>query len=320
MIYTLTLNPTIDHTLTIGGLYVGGTFKAAHSTRHPAGKGINVAHVAATLGEPVSALGLVGELDALAFAASLADDGIENRLVSVPGGTRISVTILDPEGQTETHVREPGAVPPAEGSAKVRAQLAGLSASDWVVMAGSLPPGMPVGTYRDLIRVCSRAGVRTCLDANGAPLLAGVEGPPTVLKVNLFELCQVDRQEAGGLAERSLDVSSAETVAIARRVQARGVEKVVVTLGERGAVGVGSSGEAWHARARLDRQVVSAVGSGDAASAGLVAALARRASLDGALRLAVACGAANTLVAGAGRCRLEDIERLAKRAVVRRLS
>ena len=61
MIYTLTLNPTIDHTLTIEAFRVGGTFKAAHAARQPAGKGINVARVAATLGEPVVALGLVGE-------------------------------------------------------------------------------------------------------------------------------------------------------------------------------------------------------------------------------------------------------------------
>ena len=156
MIYTLTLNPTIDHTLTIGGFRVGGTFKAAQSARQPAGKGINVAHVVATLGEPVVALGLVGEEDAPAFSASLAEAGIENRLVPVPGGTRISVTILDPEGQTETHVREPGVRRLPEGLAQVQAQLARLSPADWVVMAGSLPPGMAVEVYRDLIRVCTR--------------------------------------------------------------------------------------------------------------------------------------------------------------------
>jgi len=316
MIYTLTLNPTIDHTLTIDGFAVGGTFKAAQSTRQPAGKGINVAHVVATLGEPVVALGLVGEEDAGAFAASLRKHGIEDRLVPVSGGTRISVTILDPEGRTETHLREPGAAPPPEKLAKVQARLARLSPTDWVVMAGSLPTGMAAETYRDLIRFCASTGARTCLDASGAPLLAGVDGPPTVLKVNLFELCQVDGQQPGGSAEREWNLSPDEIVAAARRAQLRGVETVVVTLGERGAIGVGPSGEAWHAQTRLERPVVNAVGSGDAMGAGLVVALARGQSLDRALRLGVACGAANTLVAGAGRCRREDIERLVGRAVV----
>ena len=317
MIYTLTLNPTIDHTLTIGGFAVGGTFKAAHSTRQPAGKGINVAHVVATLGEPVVALGLVGEDDAPAFATSLCAAGIENQLVPVPGGTRISVTILDPERETETHVREPGMAPPDAGLAEVRAQLAQLFPVDWAVMAGSLPPGMPAEAYRDLIRASASAGAKTCLDANGAPLLAGVDAPPTVLKVNLFELCQVDNLEGEGNRERDWNLPFSEIVAIARRIRERGIETVVVTLGARGAIGVGPLGEAWHAQTRLERPVVDAVGSGDAMGAGLVVALARGQSLDRALRLGVACGAANTLVAGAGRCHEEDIERLAQRAVVR---
>jgi 1-phosphofructokinase family hexose kinase len=320
MIYTLTLNPTIDHTLTINGFDIGGTFKAAQSTRLPAGKGINVAHVVATLGEPAVALGLVGQQETAAFAASLGDAGIENRLVPVPGGTRISVTLLDPQGGTETHVREPGAAPPPEGLARVEAQLARLSTIDWVVLAGSLPPGMAVEVYRDLIRVCAARGAKTCLDANGAPLLAGVDAPPALLKVNLFELWQVDRgAQPQGHTEQAWDVSMPEIVAAARRIQARGIDQVVVTLGERGAIGLGRSGKAWHARTALDRPVVDAVGSGDAMGAGLVVALERGWSLDRALRLGVACGAANALVAGAGRCRKEDIERLEERAVVQLL-
>jgi len=320
MIYTLTLNPTIDHTLTIEGFEAGGTFKASHATRHPAGKGINVAHVVATLGEPVAALGLVGSEDAAAFGASLLAAGIGNRLVPVPGGTRISVTILDPEGRTETHVREPGPTPPEGGLAQVEAQLARLSPADWVVMAGSLSPGMAVKVYRDLIRVCTARGAQTCLDANGAPLLAGADAPPSLLKVNLFELSQVDGLHAEQLTEQVHDLPLAETADIARRVQARGIASVVVTLGERGAIGVGPSGKAWHAQTELDRPVVDAVGSGDAFGAGLVVALERGAPLNQALRLGVACGAANALAAGAGRCRREDIKKLEERAVVRVLS
>jgi fructose-1-phosphate kinase PfkB-like protein len=183
-------------------------------------------------------------------------------------------------------------------------------------MAGSLPPGMAVEVYQDLIRVCSSTGARTCLDANGAPLLAGVDAPPAVLKVNLFELRQVDGQQAEGHAEQAWDVPMAEVVAAARRIRARGIGTVVVTLGERGAIGVGPSGKVWHARTQLDRPAVDAVGSGDAFSAGLVVALARGQPLDQALRLGVACGAANTLEAGAGRCHKKDVERLATRALV----
>lgn len=316
MIYTVTLNPSIDHTLTVEHFQVGRTFKATHSECLPAGKGINVARVAATLGDPVAALGLVGRDSMPAFAVALDEAGIENRLTPIPGAARISVTILDPLGRTETHLREPGPQPPIEALGRVQEVLDQVSDRDWVVFAGSLPPGLPVGTYRDLIRLCANRGAQTMLDANGPPLLAGVDAPPALLKVNLFELRQVDARQAVGTAEQEWEASLQDVLSAARRVRAQGVPMVVVSMGERGVTGLDLQGAAWSASTQLDRPVVDAVGSGDALGAGCVVALARGMSFAEALRLGVACGAANTLVAGAGRCRLCDIERLVARATL----
>jgi len=317
MIYAVTLNPTLDRTLRIEHFQVGGTFKAAHSELLPAGKGINVARVAATLGSPVGALGLVGENEAAMFGEALARAGIENRLSTVPGATRASVTVLDPALHTETHLREPGWALPPEAMAQIRSQLEQVREGDWVVFAGSLPPGLAEDTYQVLIRLCAVRGARTLLDANGPPLVYGAEAPPTVVKPNLFELWQIDRNMAHVSAERDLDdVSLAEIVSAARRVQRRGVATVVVSLGERGALGLGADERVWWAQVALDEPVVDAVGSGDALVGGFVAAMARGDLLPEALRLGVACGAANTLIAGAGRICIEDVERLAKRAHV----
>jgi tagatose 6-phosphate kinase len=328
MIHTVTLNPSIDHTLTVECFEVGGTFKAAQSERLPAGKGINVARVAATLGEPVAALGLVGQDSMPAFAAALASQGIEDRLVPIPGAARISVTILDPLGRTETHLREPGPRPPIEALERVQEILGRVSDRDWVVFAGSLPPGLPVDAYRALIRLCADRGAQTLLDASGLPLLSGVTAPPTLLKVNLFEVrmlypaWQAVGGQAEGTAERNRmfhpawDASPAEIVDAARDLQARGVSMVIVSMGERGVIGLDPQGRAWSASTQLDRPVIDAVGSGDALGAGCVVALSRGTSFAQALRLGVACGAANTLVVGAGRCRLGDIEQLAARTTV----
>jgi 1-phosphofructokinase family hexose kinase len=322
VIYTVTLNPSIDHTLTVEQFQIGGTFKAARSERLPAGKGINVARVAATLGEPVVALGLVGRDSMPAFAATLAESGIETRLTPVPGAARISVTILDPSAHTETHLREPGPPPPVEALDGVRDILRQVSDRDWAIFAGSLPPGLPVDTYRTLIRLCADRGARTLLDANGPPLLSSVKAPPALLKVNLFEARmlhpaqQVVGRQARGTAEHVRDASPAEVVSAARDLQAQGISMVVVSLGERGVVGLDPQGGAWFASTHLHRPVVDAVGSGDALGAGCVVAMSRGMSFADALRLGVACGAANTLVAGAGRCRLADIETLAARAHV----
>jgi 1-phosphofructokinase family hexose kinase len=317
MIYTVTLNPSIDRALTVERFQVGGTFKAARSDLLPAGKGINVARVIATLGEPVAALGLVGENDLPAFATALAEAHIENRLVSVAGSTRASVTILDPIEGTQTHVREPGNEPPESAVQRIETDLAGTTAEDWVVFAGSLPSGLATDTYYRFLQLCAGRGARTLLDASGPPLPAGVRALPAAVRLNLYELWQVDGRSTAEQVEQELDgIPLSQVLSAARRVQGRGVSMVVVSMGERGVLGLDPGGGAWHAQTTLDRPVVDAVGSGDALGGGWVVGMVRGASFPEALRLGVACGAANTLVVGAGCCRKSDIERLAARARV----
>jgi tagatose 6-phosphate kinase len=317
MIYTLTLNPTVDRTLTVEHFRVGGTFKATRGLLLPAGKGINAARLVATLGEPVAAVGLVGADDAASFAAALARSGIVNRLVTVPGPTRNSVTILDPAGGSETHLREPGHTPPQEALRKVEQVLSTVSPGDWVLLAGSLPPGLAEDTYLRLCRLVAACGAHTLLDTNGPGLLAGAEAPPTLLKPNLFELCQLDRGPRDVRQEMGLgDLALSDLLAAAHRVQQRGIEMVVVSRGERGVIALDRQGRAWQAAVDLDRAAVDAVGSGDALAGGLLVGLVRGMPFAEMLRLGVACGAANTLLAGAGRCRREDIDRLSHRAQV----
>jgi 1-phosphofructokinase family hexose kinase len=317
MIYTLTLNPTIDRTLAVEHFRVGGTFKAAHSVLLPAGKGINAGRVVATLGEPVAALGLVGADDMASFAAALAQAGIENRLLTVPGATRNSVTILDSVEGSETHLREPGHAPPPEALREIEQALSILSPGDWVLLAGSLPPGLAEDTYLTLCRHCAAYGAHTLLDANGPALLAGAGAPPTLLKPNLFELWQLDRGRPDVRLEVDLrGVPLSDVLAAAHRVRQRGMQMVVVSRGEQGVVALDRDGGAWQAAVDLDRAVVDAVGSGDALAGGLLVGLVRGMPFAEALRLGVACGAANTLLAGAGCCRREDIDRLVRRAQV----
>jgi 1-phosphofructokinase family hexose kinase len=317
MIYTLTLNPTIDRTLTVERFRVGGTFKASRSVVLPAGKGINASRVIAALGEPVTALGLVGASDMASFLASLAQQGIANRLLAVPGTTRNSVTILDPADDSETHLREPGCVLPSEAMREIESALDALLPGDWILLAGSLPPGMPEDTYRTLSRRCAARGAYTLLDTNGSALLAGADAPPTLLKPNLFELWQLDQGHPDIQTEADLDdVPVKEVLAAAHRVRQRGIQMVVVSRGKQGVVALDSDGRAWQAAVDLDRAVVDAVGSGDALAGGLLVGLVRGEPLAEALRLGVACGAANTLSTGAGRCRREDIDRLFRQARV----
>lgn len=317
MIYTLTLNLTVDRMLTVERFRVGSTLKAVRSALLPAGKGINAARVIATLGEPVVALGLVGADDALRFSAALDQAGIENRLSTVPGATRNSVTILDPIEGSETHLREPGCAPPEAALRDIEQRLQAVSPGDWVLLAGSLPPGVGEDAYLELCKFASARGARTMLDTNGSALLSGAEAPPTLLKPNLFELRQLDRGCADVVPEPDpREQTTGTLLAAARRIRAQGVEMIVVSRGAQGVLALDRQGKAWRAMVDLDQPVVDAVGSGDALAGGLLVGLERDMPFADTLRLGVACGAANTLLAGAGRCHREDVDRLADRAQV----
>jgi fructose-1-phosphate kinase PfkB-like protein len=158
------------------------------------------------------------------------------------------------------------------------------------------------------------------LDTNGPALLAGAEAPPTLLKPNLLELWQLDHGRADVVAGSDLyGQPIGDLLTAARRVRQWGVEIVVVSRGEQGILALDPDGQAWSAMVDLDRPVVDAVGSGDALAAGLLVGLERDLSFVDTLRLGVACGAANTLLAGAGCCHRGDIDRLRDRARVSRV-
>ena len=155
------------------------------------------------------------------------------------------------------------------------------------------------------------------LDSSGAALLAAVDAGPTLLKPNLFELWQIDRGQADVSVEHAPEEWTVDEIsAAARRVLARGVRMVVVSLGARGVLGMENGGMSCRTAVTLDQPVMDTVGCGDALAAGLVVSLARRGGLCDALRMGVSCGAANALVRGAGRCERMDIERLLARVEI----
>ena len=59
MITSISLNPSIDRTVTVDGLHVGGLNRVLSQTDVAAGKGANVALAAAALGEESECIGLM---------------------------------------------------------------------------------------------------------------------------------------------------------------------------------------------------------------------------------------------------------------------
>lgn len=287
MIVTLTPSPSIDATLQLSDeLVPGAVHRATSVTRVAGGKGVNVTHAVHLAGEPTLALFPAHERDS--FLPLVRDAELPFSSIPMDAAVRTNTTITEPDGRT-TKANGPGPLLSDEVQSAVGAQLRKHAIdADWVVMAGSLPQGVPTDWYADLIRTIREANPQAhiAVDTSDKPMEALgarlADAAPDLIKPNGLELGQLigaDGLELERQAERG-DFSG--VVAAAREINARGIPEVLVTLGGAGAVLVTTTG-AW-AATPPPVEVKSTVGAGDSALAGYI--LARTAGKDYADSLA----------------------------------
>jgi 1-phosphofructokinase len=308
MIVTLTANPSLDRTATLDRPLTRGDVHRVNSvTIEPGGKGINVARVAHYAGHPVRAI-LPASSDDL-ILRGLDALRVPYRTVPVAASVRTNLTITEADGTT-TKINEPGPSLDADVVERL-AHLLVLESerADWVVLSGSLPPGVPAGWYADLVRALRPWGCRIAVDTSDAPLLALADAfpdaAPDLLKPNSEELAQLTGANAEDLEAATAAGDPGVCVDAARLLVERGVGAVMATLGGAGAVLVTADG-AWHA-GPPPITVRSTVGAGDSSVAGYVLAHTRELSAPDRLRLAVAYGSAAASLAGTALPRPEQL-------------
>lgn len=279
LITAVGLNLSIDRTIEVPRLIPYGTNRALSTRVDPGGKAVNVALMAARLGAKAAVTGFMRARDEAFFGDRLAEGGVEADFCLLPGAMRVNVKVLDQEAGAVTEFNEPGTfVSPEDLEAVLKRVRRRAASGGWLVLTGSLPPGCPKDFYLQLIR--SAPGCRVALDADGEALKKGIEGRPFLVKPNRRELESL----TGKVLETVDDVKRA-----ALELTEKGVEVVVVSLGEQGALAV-RKGECLFAPPPKV-EVKSTVGAGDAMVAGLAVSL-EAGSLEGALRTAVAAAGA----------------------------
>jgi 1-phosphofructokinase len=299
MIVTLTANPSIDRTVELAGPLVrGGVQRAASATAQAAGKGVNVARGLAAAGVHTVAI-LPGDATD-PVVQGLVEDALPHRALPIGQALRCNITLAEPDGTT-TKINEPG---PRLSAAHLRALadavVAEAANAAWVVLAGSLPPGVPDDFYATLTlqlrRELGAAAPLVAVDTSGDPLralfAAGEASAPGLVKPNAEELAEL----TGTGSEAEFESDPVRAADAARQLVGRGTGAVLATLGAKGAVLVTADG-AWHA---THPPVIarSTVGAGDSSLAGYLLAHSRGASAPDCLRQAVAHGSAAVSLPG----------------------
>jgi len=299
MIYTVTLNPSVDRTLHVDELAVGGLNRATSVTTYLAGKGVNVSVALQRLGVPSVLLGLAGGATGRQLAEGLAALGLSCAFCEVAGETRSNLTILEDGCGRTTKLNEPGPVVTDADLDRLLGMADGIGPGDLCVLSGSLPPGLPDRTYGQLVTRLRGQGAFVALDASGEPFRQAMVARPHLIKPNVAE--------AGELLGRSLEGKAAWTEALTA-LHAIGAERVLLSLGPQGAASY-EDGLAWWARPPGITEA-SAVGAGDALLAGWICAWLQDLPPPERLRWAVACGTAAATLDGSAmpsRSLVEDV-------------
>lgn len=299
MIVTVTPNPSLDRTVTLGSPLVRGAVQRVDAvTVEPGGKGINVARALTLAGVATQAVLPAGDGDPLVGALRALD--VPFTCVAITEPVRTNFAITESDGTT-TKLNERGAVVDGDAlEALTRCVLAKAQDASWVVLSGSLPPGLPVGWYAQVVSLLTPLDCRVAVDTSEAPLAALADAfevaAPDLIKPNAEELADLAGVSAVELESAASQGDPSPVVTAAGQLVGRGVGAVLATLGAAGAVLVEGTG-AWLA---TPPPIVprSTVGAGDASLAGYLRAAVTGADAPQRLQMAVAYGSAAAALPG----------------------
>ena len=286
MIYTVTLNPSIDYVVRLESLVTGITNRTTSEEYYFGGKGINVSCVLAELDLESTAFGFVAGFTGDAIEKGIRNDKIITDFIKLEKGiSRINIKIKAGE---ETEINCQG--PHIEENELLRLlnKVDRINDGDTIVIAGNVPNTMPDDVYERILERIKNKKVRIVVDATKKLLLNSLKYKPFLIKPNRQELSEIFETEVR---------TEADIEKYAKELQKLGAQNVLVSLGGDGAMLIDEFGEK-HKQGVLKEKVINTVGSGDSMVAGFIAGYEKEHSYPYALKLGSACGNATAFLSG----------------------
>lgn len=281
MIYTVTLNPSLDYIVSVEDFKLGRTNRTGSELMLPGGKGINVSTVLKNLGMENTALGFVAGFTGDEIVRRLEDMGVQTGFIRLSQGfSRINFKLKSVEG---TEINGQGPKIGGKDVGQLMEQLQGLQEGDTLFLAGSIPSSMSSDTYRSIMESLKDRKLRIVVDATGELLLRVLEYHPFLIKPNHHELGEI----FGVVLEPGEAV-----IPYGRRLQEMGAGNVLISMAGAGAVLIAEDGSVYRAAAPRG-ELKNGVGAGDSMVAGFMAGWMERQDYGYAFRMGVAAGSAS---------------------------
>ena len=281
MIYTVTLNPSLDYFVTVENFELGMTNRTSKEQVLPGGKGLNVSMVLSNLGVENTAFGFIAGFVGREISRRIEDMGIHAELIGLKeGNSRINIKIQNIEG---TEINGMGPDIPKQMLDQLMIMIMNLVDDDYLVLAGSIPNSVPNTIYRDIMKLTDGRHINVVVDATGELLRQVLVYRPFLVKPNNHEL--------GALFGAEIHTRK-EAIPYAKKLQQEGARNVLVSMAGQGAVLVAEDGSIFEMDAPKG-QFKNGVGAGDSMVAGFLTGWLETADYEKAFQMAVCTGSAS---------------------------
>lgn len=296
MIYTVTLNPSLDYIAECKDFTLGATNRTSSEIIYPGGKGINVSIVLSNLGDRTTALGFLAGFTGEHIDSLIKDMGISSRMIRLNEGmSRINLKLKSKE---ETELNGMGPNISIIDIARLYQKLESITEDDILVLAGSIPPSVSEGLYSDIMERLKEKKIKIVVDATKDLLMNVLDKKPFLIKPNIHEL--------GELFNVKLD-SADEALPYALKLKEMGAVNVIISMGKDGAMMVDEYGNSYTMNSP-EGKLVNSVGAGDSLVAGFLHKYLETGNYEEAFRYGVCTGSASAF--SSALATKEEVEKL----------
>lgn len=280
MIYTVTLNPSIDYVIKLDNLKNGEVNRTKEEYVYPGGKGINVSLILKELGYKSRALGFVSGFTGAYIKDTLINTGLEEDFINLENGfTRINVKVKSNE---ETEINGQGPNIDDESLNKLYEKLDSLKENDILVLAGSIPKTLDSSLYENIMKRLANKNVKIVVDATKDLLMNVLKHKPFLIKPNNYELEELFNVKLNGIDD---------IITYAKKLKEMGAKNVLVSMGKDGALLINEDEKVLISNVAKG-EVKNSVGAGDSMVAGFIAGYLNSNNYEEALKLGAASGGA----------------------------
>lgn len=281
MVYTVTLNPSIDHVIKINNLENGSVNKVNSENFYAGGKGINVSKMLKEHDVDNIALGFISGFTGEFIKNDLNKCKIKNDFIDVSNGcSRINTKIKTNNNETEIN-----GLGPSVSNSDIKnlfSKLNNLTTDDILILAGSIPESLPENFYEQIMKKLSDKNIKIIVDARKNLLLNVLKYNPFLIKPNNHEISEIFDLEIE---------TTEELIFYGKKLKDMGAQNVLISLGKDGAILITESNEIYKSNIPHG-ELKNSVGSGDSMVGGFIAGYLKTKNYEEALKLGASSGSA----------------------------